>query len=67
MCRAVHVRLSPSERKEVARWSGIMLPVYASIAAVILVALIATNRPRTGEMIAAAGNSAASDISSGKR
>ena len=67
MCRAVHVRLSPSERKEVARWSGVMLPVYASIVAVILVALIASNRPRTGEMIAAAGNSAASDIGSGKR
>ena len=42
MCRAVHVRLSSSERKEVARWSGVMIPVYASIAVIILVALIAT-------------------------
>jgi hypothetical protein len=67
MCRSVHVRLTPSEHKEVARWSGIMIPVYASIAVFVLVALVVTHQPRTGEMIAAAGDTTASDTVSGKR
>jgi hypothetical protein len=60
MCRSVHVRLTLSERKEVARWSGIMIPVYTSIVVFVLVTLIVTHQPRTGEMITAAGDTTAS-------
>jgi hypothetical protein len=54
MCHYGHIRLNPSERKEVARWTGIMLPVYASVALFVLAALVVIHQPRTGEMIAAA-------------
>jgi hypothetical protein len=54
MCHYDHIRLNPSERKEVARWTGLMIPIYASIAVLVLAALVITHQPRTGEMIAAA-------------
>ena len=54
MCHYGQVRLNPSERKDVARWTGILLPVYASIVVFVLVALAVTQQPRTGELIAAA-------------
>lgn len=53
--------------KEVARWFGIMLPVYTSIAVFIVVALVVIQQPRTGEMIAATGNTTASDTGAGER
>jgi hypothetical protein len=54
MCHYGHIRLTASEQKEVARWTGIMLPVYASIAVLVLAAVVVTHQPRPGEMIAAA-------------
>ncbi len=54
MCHSVHVRLTASEHKEVTRWTGIMIPIYASIAVLVFAALIVIHQPRTGAMIAAA-------------
>lgn len=67
MCRAVHVRLTADEQKNVARWTGILLPVYASIALFVLAALVFTHPPRTGEMFAAAADAKVSDSGSGGR
>lgn len=59
MCRSVHVQLSHEEQKEAVRWTGVMIPAYASIAVCILAAMFFLQAPRNGEMIAAAGNAPA--------
>ena len=64
MCHYGHIRLSPTEHKEIARWTGIMIPVYASIAVLVIAALVVTHQPRTGELIASAP---ASDTASAGR
>lgn len=59
MCRSVHVRLSHEERKEVTRWTGILIPAYASIAVCILAAMFFLQALRNGEMIVAADSAPA--------
>ncbi len=55
MCHHVHVTLSAEDRQAVKKLSGIMLPVYASIAlAAIAVVAVGSAPPRQGEMIATA-------------
>lgn len=64
MCRTVRV-LTPSEQKEAARLTGILLPVYASIVLAIFAGLYLA-RSETGTMIAAAPD-AAREIGTGTR
>jgi len=54
MCRSVRIRLTPSERATVNRWSGVMIPLYASIALFILGFLFVTHNPWSPEPIAIA-------------
>jgi hypothetical protein len=54
LCRAVHVKLSEEEEKQVAKWRGVLTPVYASLAILLLAAVLFGALPRGGEMIATA-------------
>jgi hypothetical protein len=54
MCRSVRVRLTPSERATVNKWSGVMIPLYASIALFILGFLFVAHSPWSPEPIAVA-------------
>jgi hypothetical protein len=54
MCRAVHVKLSEEEEKQVAKWRGVVTPVYASIAILLLGVVLSGALPRSGVMIATA-------------
>jgi hypothetical protein len=68
MCHTVRVRLSPAEKKEVRKLSGVMIPIYASIALVLIAVMVATHVPRSGEAIAVAKNGvAASDVAPAQR
>ena len=46
MCRAVHARLTAEEDKAVAKWTGVMIPVYASIVLVAFTAVLLMQPPR---------------------
>ena len=59
MCHAVRVRLSPAEKKEVRKLSGVMIPIYASVALVLFAVMVLTHVPRSDEAIAVAKNGAA--------
>jgi hypothetical protein len=60
MCRSVHVRLAPSERRQTVRLSGILLPVYASIALVIFVSVYVAHTLRGGGTVTASSSPAPS-------
>ena len=63
MCQFIHVRLSPEEKKEVRKLSGVMIPIYASVAFVLFAAVALMHLPRSGDGIAIAKNSPpASDV-----
>ena len=63
MCQFIHVRLTPEEKKEVRKLSGVMIPIYASVAVVLFAVVILTRLPNPGEAIAVAKNSpSASDV-----
>ena len=63
MCHAVRVRLSPAEKKEVRKLSGVMIPIDASVALVLIAVVVATHVPRSDPSVAVAKNGAAvSDI-----
>ena len=51
--------MTASEDKAVRKWSGVVLPVYASIALALLVAVALIHQPRQDELIAAAAPAAA--------
>jgi hypothetical protein len=53
MCRSVRVRLSPSERQDAARLTGILLPVYASIVLLLAAGVYVTHAMRGGTLTAA--------------
>ena len=57
MCHAVRVKLSPAEMKDVRKLSGVLIPVYASIALVLLAAIAITHVPRSDEPVAVANSS----------
>ena len=57
MCRFSHVRLSPEEKKEVRKLSGVMIPIYASVTLVLFAVVMLSHLPRSGEAIAIAKNS----------
>jgi hypothetical protein len=57
MCRFSHVRLTPEEKKEVRKLSGVMIPIYASVALVLFAVVMLSHLPRSGEAIAIAKNS----------
>ena len=59
MCQFIHVRLSPEEKKEVRKLSGVMIPIYASVAFMLIAVVLLTHLPRSGEAIAVAKNGAA--------
>jgi hypothetical protein len=54
MCRAVPVKLSEEEERQVAKWRGVLTPVYASLAFLLLAAVLFGSLPRGGEMMATA-------------
>ena len=56
MCHAVRVRLSPAEKKEVRKLSGVMIPIYASVALVLFAVTMFMHLPRSDETIAVAKN-----------
>ena len=60
MCRSIHVRLAPSERRQTVRLSGILLPVYASIALVIFAGVYVAHTLRGGAMVTASSSPAPS-------
>ena len=63
MCQFMHVRLTPEEKKEVRKLSGVMVPIYASIAFVLFAVMVLTRLPNSGEAVAVAKNSpSASDV-----
>jgi len=53
MCRNVRVLLSETERKAVARWSGVLVPIYASLVLAVVAAAI-TYHVRHSEVLVAA-------------
>ncbi len=57
MCHAVRVKLSPAEKKDVRKLSGVLIPIYASIALVLLAAIAITQVPRAGEPVTVAKSS----------
>ena len=57
MYRFSHVRLSPEEKKEVRKLSGVMIPIYASVALVLFAVVMLSHLPSSGEAIAIAKNS----------
>lgn len=54
MCHHVHVRISAEERQSARRFSGALIPAYASIALALLAAAVIFQPPRQGELVAAA-------------
>jgi len=53
MCHHVHVRLTAEDKQAVKTLSGLMLPVYASIVLVAIVAVTAGSGALQNESIAA--------------
>jgi hypothetical protein len=51
MCHRVHVMLSAEDKQDVKKLSGIMIPVYASILALIAVVAVSGSSPQ-GELVA---------------
>ena len=47
MCHALRVRLSPAEKQEVRKLSGVVIPIYASIVLILLAVISITNVPRS--------------------
>ncbi len=56
MCQFMHVRLTPEEKKEVRKLSGVMISIYASVAVVLFAVVIFARLPNAGEAIAIAKN-----------
>ena len=56
MCQFIHVRLTPEEKKEVRKLSGVMIPIYASVAFVLFAVVVLTRFPNSGEAVAIAKN-----------
>ena len=56
MCHAVRVKLSPAEKKEVRKLSGVLIPIYASVALALLAVTVVTHVPRLDNAIAVAKN-----------
>jgi hypothetical protein len=52
MCHHVYVRLSAEEKKEAQKFSGVLIPVYASIVLAVIAVVALTGAPRPGEQIA---------------
>lgn len=59
MCHAVRVKLSAAEKKEVRKLSGVVIPVYASVALVLFAVAMFAHLPRSNDSIAVAKNGAA--------
>jgi len=67
MCRAVRVTLSSAETKQVRRLYGILAPIYASVALLLLATAMLSNGPSAGEAVAVANNTVASAASPATR
>ena len=53
MCRHVHVRLSEADERAVRKIYGVMVPVFASIALMLLATVALMQPPRQGEVLTA--------------
>jgi hypothetical protein len=56
MCQFSHIRLSSAEREEVKKLSGVMIPIYASVALVLLAVVVAIHVPQSDSTIAIVKN-----------
>ena len=65
MCHAVRIALTPAEKRAAQKWIGVMMPVYASIAFVLLTALILMQPSHDGGMVTAAKEAAAQSQAAG--
>ena len=59
MCHHVYVTLSAEEKKEAKKFSGVLIPVYASIVLAFIAVVTLTGAPRQGEQIVATSAPAA--------
>ena len=55
MCHHVHVqvKLTPAEKRAARKMYGVMIPVYASIALLMLAAVAALHQPQRGAVMTA--------------
>lgn len=59
MCQFSRIKLSPAEREEVRKLSGVMIPIYASVALVLCAVVMLAHVPRAEGPIAVAASSSA--------
>ena len=57
MCQFSRIRLTPAEQKEVRKLSGVMIPIYASVAFVLFAVMVLAHVPRADAPIAVATSS----------
>ena len=67
MCHAVRVTLSPAETRQVRKLHGILAPIYASVALLLLAVAMLSHGPRSGDAVAVADNAAATAASPATR
>ena len=54
MCQFTRIRLTHADREEVKKLSGIMIPIYASVALALIAFVVVAHLPRSGEPMAIA-------------
>jgi hypothetical protein len=59
MCHRGYVLLSPEEKQDVKKLSGVMIPVYASVLVALIAFVVFTGGSRQGELIASRATPAA--------
>jgi len=59
MCHHGHIKLSPEDKKDVKKLSGIMIPVYATAMMALIAFVAVTGGSRQGVLVATTAPSAA--------
>jgi len=54
VCQFTRIRLTHAEQEEVKKLSGIMIPIYASVALALIAFAVVAHLPRSGEPMAIA-------------
>jgi hypothetical protein len=57
MCQFTRIKLTHADQIEVKKLTGIMIPIYASIAVILLAVTVVLHLPRSGDAIAVAKSS----------
>ena len=58
MCQFTRIKLTQADQQEVKKLSGIMIPIYASVALVLLAITVAVHLPHSNDAVTVAKNSA---------